>query len=295
MADTQIYYDSTLTGAELDEALKKLPQVDAAVEQCARNVQLAQSWAEGGTGIREGEDLNSARYWCGQAQTIAQGAMGWYADDTQLADAFPTGQDGQWAIVGTTDTIWTWDSDTGSWIDTGNRTDLSDYYTKSQAAAAFSPKSHASASTAYGAATASLYGHTKLSDTASTANGAASGVAATPKCVAQSLQPKAITPSWLNGFTNSGTTKIWRIGQLIVCQLGIKIPTVDSGKWLTMLRIPGINPGINVNGRMETASGGEARDWLITVSGDNTEVRAYLTEHDSGNTYNLPVCFVSTT
>lgn len=292
MADTQTYYDSTLTGPELDEALKKVPQVDAAVEQCARNVLLAQSWAEGGTGIREGEDLDSARYWCGQAQTVAQGAMGWYAEEEQLKAACPTGQNGQWAIVGTTDTIWTWDSDTGSWVDTGNRTDLSDYYTKSQAAAAFSPKSHASSSTAYGAATASLYGHTKLSDTASTAYGAASGVAATPKCVAQSLQAKSITPSWKNSFSNVGSTRIWRIGQLIICQLAAKVPTISSDGWFVIMTIPDVTPGTNVNGRIPTTAGGEARDWLITASG---EVRAYLTTADSGHNYYIPVCFVSTT
>jgi hypothetical protein len=27
----------------------------------------------------------------------------------------PVGENGWWAVVGTTDTIWTWDSDTGAW------------------------------------------------------------------------------------------------------------------------------------------------------------------------------------
>lgn len=67
------------------------------------------------------------------AQQISQGAMGWYATDATLREAHPTGENGQWAIVGSTDTIWTWDSDTGAWKNTSVKTDLSGYYTKEQA------------------------------------------------------------------------------------------------------------------------------------------------------------------
>lgn len=137
MAETQTYYDSTLTGEELDTALKKLPQVDEAVEQAAQNALLAKSWAEGGTDLRADEEIHNARYWCSQAQTITQGALGWYADADQLRAAYPQGSNGQWAIVGTTDTIWTWDSDTAVWVDTGAQIDLSNYYTKPQAEARF--------------------------------------------------------------------------------------------------------------------------------------------------------------
>ena len=35
-------------------------------------------------------------------------------------------------MVGTTDTIWTWDSDTGAWVDTRKEVDLSDYLTQTQ-------------------------------------------------------------------------------------------------------------------------------------------------------------------
>lgn len=137
MAETQTYYDSVLTGEELDAAMKKLPQVDQAVEQSARNALLAKSWAEGGTDLRADEETHNARYWCSQAQTITQGALGWYADADQLRAAYPQGSNGQWAIVGATDTIWTWDSDTAAWVDTGAQIDLSNYYTKPQAEARF--------------------------------------------------------------------------------------------------------------------------------------------------------------
>ena len=132
MAEAQTYYDSTLTGEELDTAMKKLPQVDQAVEQAARSALLAQSWAEGGTDLRTDEEIHNARYWCSQAQTAANGCLGWYADEEQLESLYPAGQNGQWAIVGATNTIWVWDGEGEVWVDTGEKVDLSDYYTKEQ-------------------------------------------------------------------------------------------------------------------------------------------------------------------
>lgn len=46
--------------------------------------------------------------------------LGYYASESALTTAHPTATDGDWAIVGTTDTIWIWDSDTNTWVDTGN-------------------------------------------------------------------------------------------------------------------------------------------------------------------------------
>lgn len=132
MADSQTYYDSPLTGQELDAALQKLPQVDAAVAESARNVQLAQSWAEGSTGLREGEDLNNARYWCTQAQNLANGCLGWFADPASLQTLYPAGHNGQWAILGSTDTLWIWDGEKAAWVDSGAQVDLSPYYTAEQ-------------------------------------------------------------------------------------------------------------------------------------------------------------------
>lgn len=44
--------------------------------------------------------------------------VGWIANPEQLNTLYPIGEDGMFAIVGTTDTIWVWDSDTKSWLDT---------------------------------------------------------------------------------------------------------------------------------------------------------------------------------
>ena len=45
--------------------------------------------------------------------------LGWYATPEALQAAHPTGDNGDWAMVGSTDTVWTWDSDTSAWVDTG--------------------------------------------------------------------------------------------------------------------------------------------------------------------------------
>ena len=109
-----------------------IQQAPASASAAAASATLSESWAVGGTGSREGEDTNNAKYYCEQAQSVTQGQLGWYATPQALRSAHPTGQNGQWAIVGSTDTIWTWDSDTNAWVDSGSQVDLSNYYTKPQ-------------------------------------------------------------------------------------------------------------------------------------------------------------------
>lgn len=75
------------------------------------------------------------------AQQISQQNKGWYADAAALRAAHPTGQNGDWAIVGgAIDTIWVWDADTTDWKNTNQQTEMSNYYTKSQADALFLAK-----------------------------------------------------------------------------------------------------------------------------------------------------------
>lgn len=109
-----------------------IQQAPASASAAAASATLSESWAVGGTGSREGEDTNNAKYYCEQAQSVTQGQLGWYATPQDLQTAHPTGQNGQWAIIGSTDTIWTWDSDTSAWVDSGSQVDLSNYYTKTQ-------------------------------------------------------------------------------------------------------------------------------------------------------------------
>lgn len=129
--EATVYYNA-LT-AQVAETL-------ANAQAAAASATLAESWAVGGTGTREGENTNNAQYYAQQAQSIAGGQLGWFETEQALEAAHPTGQNGQWAIIGSTDTIWTWDSDTSAWVNSGSTADLSNYYTKAQADATFGTK-----------------------------------------------------------------------------------------------------------------------------------------------------------
>lgn len=130
-------YDAPEATVYYNALSEQVAQVLASTTAAASSATLSESWAVGGTDTREGEDTNNSRYWAEQAQQVSQGALGWYETEQALQAAHPTGENGQWAIIGSTDTIWTWDSDTSAWVNTGSTADLSNYYTKAQADAAF--------------------------------------------------------------------------------------------------------------------------------------------------------------
>lgn len=46
-------------------------------------------------------------------------SMGYFETSAELAAAHPVGEAGDWAIVGTTDTVWVWDLTASGWKDTG--------------------------------------------------------------------------------------------------------------------------------------------------------------------------------
>lgn len=105
---------------------------DTSAEEASASATTSESWAVGGTGTRNGEDTDNAKYYAQLAQTVAQGAQGYFVTADALKAAHPSGQDGWWAIVGETDTIWIWDSDSGEWVDSSTTIDMSNYYTKSE-------------------------------------------------------------------------------------------------------------------------------------------------------------------
>lgn len=51
----------------------------------------------------------------GGGGSAIQNFVGWVATPEQLRNMYPEARDGWYAIVGTTDTIWVWDSDTNTW------------------------------------------------------------------------------------------------------------------------------------------------------------------------------------
>lgn len=120
------------------EAAGLVEQTEAKAAAAEASAKLAESWAVGGTGSREGEDTDNAKYYAQIAQQVAQGGVGYYETPEALRTAHPTGQAGNWAIVGSTDTIWVWDTDTNDWVDSHGNIDMSNYYTKTEADARFS-------------------------------------------------------------------------------------------------------------------------------------------------------------
>ena len=47
--------------------------------------------------------------------------LGYYATPAALEEAHPTAEAGDWAIVGSTDTVWIWDTDNSEWIDSDQK------------------------------------------------------------------------------------------------------------------------------------------------------------------------------
>ena len=47
--------------------------------------------------------------------------LGYYATPTALREAHPTAEAGDWAIVGSTDTVWIWDDDNSAWVDSDQK------------------------------------------------------------------------------------------------------------------------------------------------------------------------------
>lgn len=118
---------------------------------------LAESWAIGGTGTRSGEDTNNARYYAQQAALSANGYLGYYSTLGGLQSTHPTGENGEWAIVGEYNTIYIWNSSENEWIGTNNN-----FYSRDEANSTFAPINHQSTSTTYGVGNASYYGHVRV-------------------------------------------------------------------------------------------------------------------------------------
>lgn len=194
--EATVYYNALTE--QVAQVLASAQAAAASVSESAANATLSESWAVGGTGTREGENTNNAQYWAQQAQSIAGGQLGWYETEQALQAAHPTGENGQWAIIGSTDTIWTWDSDTSAWVNSGAQVDLSNYYTKDQANAAFATKSQvADAQAAAQAATSRTY--TAVLPASGWTGSASSGYTQTVSCEGMTADvvtlPPAIQPT----------------------------------------------------------------------------------------------------
>ena len=131
-ANAKIVRDNEAGIQDVHENIEAIKAAPANATAAAASAKEARSWAVGDTASRPGEGMDNAKYYAALAQQVSQGAVGWYPNYEALYAAHDTGYDGNWAIVGDTDTIWVWDSDTGTWRDTGESSKFANYYDKSQ-------------------------------------------------------------------------------------------------------------------------------------------------------------------
>lgn len=131
-ANAKIVRDNEAGIQDVHENIEAIKAAPANATAAAASAKEARSWAVGDTGTRPGEGMDNAKYYAALAQQVSQGAVGWYQNYEALYAAHDTGYDGNWAIVGDTDTIWVWDSDTGVWKDTGESSRFANYYDKTQ-------------------------------------------------------------------------------------------------------------------------------------------------------------------
>lgn len=127
---------STVAGA-INAKEESISAAQAAASERTKAEQAATNSAKSEKNSKASEtesakNLQGTKEYFEQVRTITIGAQGWYATPEALKTAVPVGENGWWAVVGTTDTIWTWDSDTGAWKDSVQKADLSDYYTREQ-------------------------------------------------------------------------------------------------------------------------------------------------------------------
>ena len=127
---------STVAGA-INAKEESISAAQAAASERAKAEQAAVNAAENEKKAKASEtesakNLQGTKEYFEQVRTITIGAQGWYATPEALTAAVPVGENGWWAVVGTTDTIWVWDGDTGTWVDTRKEVDLSDYLTQDQ-------------------------------------------------------------------------------------------------------------------------------------------------------------------
>lgn len=58
---------------------------------------------------------DNAKNYADEARVSAKGYKGWFEDEKTLIAAYPSGINGDWAIIGSSDSMWVWDSDGSEW------------------------------------------------------------------------------------------------------------------------------------------------------------------------------------
>lgn len=110
----QTQQDAQTTTSNREYVESVMPDIEKADDYAIES----KSWAVGGTGTRDGEDANNSKYWAEQAMAVSNGYLGYFDNPELLQQAHPTGNKGDWAIIGSTNTIWVWDVLTNQFVDT---------------------------------------------------------------------------------------------------------------------------------------------------------------------------------
>jgi hypothetical protein len=110
-----------------NEAATATKQAEIAITKASAAATSATNAATSETKAAESERI-SAEY-LKRVKSITVGPQGYYATEAALEAAVPIGEDGWWAIIGETNSVWVWDSDTDAWVNTH---DMAGYYTRSQ-------------------------------------------------------------------------------------------------------------------------------------------------------------------
>lgn len=66
----------------------------------------------------------NAKKYADEVRTVAEGYKGWFETETALTAAVPNGAKGDWAIVGSTNSIWLWDGSANVWVESVPRTQI---------------------------------------------------------------------------------------------------------------------------------------------------------------------------
>lgn len=127
VAETEAIRDAAAESARRAEAAKteaEESQTAAAQSEASAIAQAAIAAAEAAKAADAAGDAetskNEAKRFAELAGQISNGCKGWYPNLEALEAIYPPGPDrtdGEWALLGDTDSIWVWDSDTGEWKD----------------------------------------------------------------------------------------------------------------------------------------------------------------------------------
>lgn len=71
----------------------------------------------------------NAKKYADEVRTVAEGYKGWFETEAALTATVPNGTKGDWAIIGSTNSIWLWDGSANVWVESVPRIDLSNYPT----------------------------------------------------------------------------------------------------------------------------------------------------------------------